>query len=144
MRHASEVTRDTIPLLSATNDTNLTDTKIDKCGVSFFVKEQCVWTMNYQKLWIIKVVTVYESQKSSFVSGTDFVLVTRDTQPFLKWTRDTDTPPPPSRALKVNNPHHCNKLTNLVFVKKIIAYMHSFIYSFIHLYIHLCIRRPLW
>ena len=36
MGHASEVTRDTIPLISATNDTSLTDTKIDKCGVSFF------------------------------------------------------------------------------------------------------------
>ncbi len=36
MRHAIEATRDTIPLLSATNDTSLTDTKIDKCEVSFF------------------------------------------------------------------------------------------------------------
>ncbi len=33
MRHAMEATRDTIPL-SATNDTSLTDTKIDK-GVFF-------------------------------------------------------------------------------------------------------------
>ncbi len=38
MRHAIEATHDTIPLLSATNDTSLTDTKIDKCGVSFFRK----------------------------------------------------------------------------------------------------------
>ena len=37
MRHAFEATRDTICLLlvSATNDTSLADTKIDKCGVSF-------------------------------------------------------------------------------------------------------------
>ncbi len=38
MRHATQATRDTIPLLSATNDTTLTDTKIDKSGVSFFRK----------------------------------------------------------------------------------------------------------
>ena len=50
MRHAIEATRDTIPLLSATNDTSLTDTRIDKCGVSFsfaganFVKH-CQGTM---------------------------------------------------------------------------------------------------
>ncbi len=36
MRHAIEATRDTIPLLSATNDTSLSDTNIDKCLVSFF------------------------------------------------------------------------------------------------------------
>ena len=35
MRQAIEVTRDTIPLLSATNDAILTDTKIQKCGGSF-------------------------------------------------------------------------------------------------------------
>ncbi len=35
MRYAIEATRDTIPLLSATN-TSLTDTKTDKCGVSSF------------------------------------------------------------------------------------------------------------
>ncbi len=37
MRHATEATRDTIPLLSAANDTSLTDTKIVKCaGYRFF------------------------------------------------------------------------------------------------------------
>ncbi len=39
MRHAIEATRDTSPLLSMTNDTSLTDTKIDKYGVSFFFPE---------------------------------------------------------------------------------------------------------
>ncbi len=39
MRHAIEATRNTFPLLSATNDTILTDTKLDKCGVSFFFPE---------------------------------------------------------------------------------------------------------
>ncbi len=37
MRHAIEATRDTIPL-SATNDTSLSDTKIDKYGYVFFRK----------------------------------------------------------------------------------------------------------
>ena len=36
MRQAIEATRDTIPLLSATNDTSLTNTKIDKYGIKSF------------------------------------------------------------------------------------------------------------
>ena len=42
MRHATEATRDTIPLLSAINDTSLTDTKIDKCG-GYFVFRKRFW-----------------------------------------------------------------------------------------------------
>ncbi len=43
MRYSIEATRDMIPLLSAINDTGLTDTKFDKkCGVSFFFLE-AIW-----------------------------------------------------------------------------------------------------
>ena len=62
MPHAIEATRDTIPLLSATNDTSLTDTKIDKCRVSFFFRKR-FWVASLVKMFALTVSLTMNYQK---------------------------------------------------------------------------------